>query len=460
MNETTTAAASPGASTTAASTAAAAGPAPAGVKRAPMRLRFDTLFGRVALLIAAVLVVSHFSWLTIVRMDRRDQRIDYSVDQMLFQLDSIQRALAAGPSATLPGLVEVANESTAEEHAQAPNDRSRKLVERFTQRLPPGTEIRMEDEGTPRIWMKLPTRKDWIAMPILWVHNPPPDNRLVPGAVLVVCAALLVALVIVWQIQRPVRDLADAAGKLSRQHPVPPLRERGPVELRQLIQRFNRMMTDLQRIDQERNTMLAGIAHDLKTPLARLRLRAEMLSDPKAAAGVTRDVESMSAIVEQFLTFAQSGEPTARPVQVDRRLGELAASLAEQDRPVTLSLEAGDGFRMIATQLDRIVGNLVDNAWHYGRPPVRIGTERTQNGWRMVVEDSGDGIPDESMSSVTMPFVRLDPARGGNAHSGLGLAIVDRLVSQSGGTLTLSNRPDGGLHVAMDFPLGSAAKVA
>ncbi|MCZ7153659.1 hypothetical protein NK280_23995, partial [Salmonella enterica] len=91
-----------------------------------------------------------------------------------------------------------------------------------------------------------------------------------------------------------------------------------------------------------------------------LRLRAEMLADPKAAAGVTRDVESMSAIVEQFLAFAQSAEPTARPVPVDRRMAELAASLAEQERPVDLSLEAGEGFRMIATQLDRIVGNLVD----------------------------------------------------------------------------------------------------
>lgn len=448
MNETTTA------------TAAGANAAPASARHAPMRFRFDTLFGRVALLIAAVLVVSHFSWLTIVRMDRREQRIDYSVDQMVFQLDSIQRALAAGPSATLPGLVEVASESTAEEHANVPTDRSRRLVERFTQRLPAGTEVRIEDEGTPRIWIKLPTRKDWIAMPILWVHNPPPDNRLVPGAVLVVCAALLVALVIVWQIQRPVRDLADAAGKLSRQHPVPPLRERGPVELRQLIQRFNRMMTDLQRIDQERNTMLAGIAHDLKTPLARLRLRAEMLSDPKAAAGVIRDVESMSAIVEQFLTFAQSGEPTARPVSVDRRLVELGASLAEQDRAVTLSLEAGDGFRMIATQVDRIVGNLVDNAYHYGRPPISIRTERTATAWRMMVEDAGDGIPEESMASVTMPFVRLDPARGGNAHSGLGLAIVDRLVSQSGGTLTLSNRPEGGLRVMMSFPLNGTGKAA
>ncbi|KAA6133336.1 MULTISPECIES: ATP-binding protein [Cupriavidus] len=425
-----------------------------------MKLRIDTLFGRMALLIAAVLVISHFSWLAILRMDRREQRMEYSVEQMLFQLDSIQRALDARPPAKLPSLVEVAGEASAEEHARAPTDRSRRLVERFSGRLPPGTQVRIEDEDTPRIWIKLPTRQDWIAMPILWVHNPPLDNRLIPGAMLVVSVAIVFALLIAWQIQRPVREMANAAGQLSRQQPVAPLRERGPLELRQLIERFNKMVADLARIDQERNTMLAGIAHDLKTPLARLRLRAEMLADPKAAAGVTRDVDSMSAIVEQFLAFAQSAEPTARPVPVDRRMAELAASLAEQERPVDLSLEAGEGFRLIATQLDRIIGNLVDNAYHYGAPPVSIRTARVAEGWQLVVEDAGGGIPEDAFDKVTLPFVRLDPARGGNAHSGLGLAIVDRLVRQSGGRLTLANRPEGGLRVEMVFPFAQLAKAA
>ncbi|GAA7762440.1 MAG: two-component sensor histidine kinase [Burkholderiaceae bacterium] len=427
-----------------------------------MKLRIDTLFGRIALLIAAVLVISHFSWLAILRMDRRQQQIDYSVEQMIFQLDSIQRALDATPPLPLPSLVEVADASTADEHASVPQaGRARRLVEQFTRRLPPGTEVRLEDElSTPRLWIKLPKRNRWIAMPILFVHNPPPDNRLLPGVVLVVGIAIIFALLIAWQIQRPVRDMAEAAEKLSRQQLVSPLRERGPHELRQLIERFNRMVADLVRIDQERNTMLAGIAHDLKTPLARLRLRAEMLSDPKAAAGVTRDVESMSAIVEQFLTFAQSSEPTARPVPVEKRIGELAASLQEQDRKVVLELNAGDGFRMIATQLDRIIGNLVDNAYAYGEPPVCVATSRTQEGWKLIVEDEGPGIPDDAIERVTMPFVRLDPARGGNAHSGLGLAIVDRLVRQAGGRLSIANREEGGLRVEMVFPFAAMAQAA
>src|SRR6516164_2096891 len=138
-----------------------------------MKLRNDTLFGRMALLIAAVLVISHFSWLAILRMDRRQQQIDYSVEQMIFQLDSIQRALDANPPLQLPSLVEVADSVTADEHATTPKStRPRRLVEQFTHRLPPGTEVRLEDDSTtPRLWIKLPTRNRWIAMPILFVHN-------------------------------------------------------------------------------------------------------------------------------------------------------------------------------------------------------------------------------------------------------------------------------------------------
>ncbi len=283
---------------------------------------------------------------------------------------------------------------------------------------------------------------------------------MLPGVVLVVGVAIIFALLIAWQIQRPVRDMAEAAEQLSRQHAVKPLRERGPHELRQLIVRFNRMVADLARIDQERNTMLAGIAHDLKTPLARLRLRAEMLSDPKAAAGVTRDVDSMAAIVEQFLSFAQSSEPTARPVPVDKRIGELALSLQEQDRTVVLELAAGEELpddrhparpHHRQSRRQRLCLRRAARLRGHGAGAGRLAAD----GGR-----SGPGIPEEAMERVTLPFVRLDPARGGNAHSGLGLAIVDRLVRQAGGRLTLLNRPDGGLRVEMVFPFAALAQAA
>src|SRR6188768_2420838 len=130
-----------------------------------MKLRIDTLFGRMALLIAAVLVISHFSWLTILRMDRRQQQVDYSVEQMLFQLQSIEHALDARPPLPLPSLVEIGSNARAEEIATVPRGgRPRRLIEQFAGRLPKGSEFRVEDEATPRLWIKLPTRTNWIAM--------------------------------------------------------------------------------------------------------------------------------------------------------------------------------------------------------------------------------------------------------------------------------------------------------
>ncbi len=185
-----------------------------------MKLRIDTLFGRMALLIAAVLFISHFSWLAILRMDRRQQQIDYSVEQMMFQLQSIERALDAKPPVALPSLIEVADTAAADEHSAEPAPgRPRRLVEQFVRQLPAGTQIRLEDETTPRLWIKLPTRAQWIAMPILFVHNPPPDNRMLPGVVLVVGVAIVFALLIAWQIQRPVRDIGR-----SRRAAFPPAR--------------------------------------------------------------------------------------------------------------------------------------------------------------------------------------------------------------------------------------------
>ncbi|MGD7340486.1 ATP-binding protein, partial [Ralstonia pseudosolanacearum] len=260
---------------------------------------------------------------------------------------------------------------------------------------------------------------------------------------------------------RPVRALAEAAGALARRRYVAPLKERGPYELRQLTDQFNRMAADLSAADEERNTMLAGIAHDLKTPLSRLRLRAEMLTDPKASAGIERDVDSMSAIVDQFLAYAQSGDGEARDVMVDRHLRGLVQPFAEQGKHVALELRAGDRFRLKPTYLERIVVNLLDNAFAYGAEPVRVTTAADERSFMLTVEDHGAGIPQDAVDRVMRPFVRLDPARGGNAHCGLGLAIVDRLVRHLGGDLTIgqadADAPQPGFRVTMRFPMSVAA---
>ncbi|MDE2288468.1 MAG: HAMP domain-containing protein [Burkholderiales bacterium] len=419
-----------------------------------MKHRFDTLFGRLALLIIAVLVISHFSWLTILRNDRRERLFEYSADQMAFIFRSAQAVMDGHSHIPLPDSVHFEKALFDGPNAFTPAGQSEHLTQQLAQRLPAGTDLRIEQSTPPRMWAKLPGAKQWISTPIVMVHTPPSALKaILPGVLTVLLITVIFSLLTAWLLQRPVRDMAAAAEKLAIGEDVKPLKERGPRELRQLTERFNRMITDIAQAERERNTMLAGIAHDLKTPLSRLRLRAEIIDDPAVTRGIVRDVESMARIVDQFLLFARGVESLGPPAPVDSRLPYVLQVFADQGHSINTALHAGPHFQLKATHLERIVNNLLDNAVSYGQAPLSVCTARTANGWELAVEDSGPGIPEEDLARIVRPFVRLDPARSGNAHCGLGLAIVDKLAQQLGGKLVLNNRPSGGLRAAVIFPL-------
>ncbi|VVE19666.1 ATP-binding protein [Pandoraea anhela] len=417
-----------------------------------MKGRFDTLFGRLAVLIIAALVISHFSYLTILRSDHDDTRVQNAAEQMAFIIKAASEVHDGNSNLTLPDLVQVVPVSFAHGDVFEPASKNARLTTELARRLPAGTQLRVERTPPPRIWARLPGRDYWIATPVLSVRNPPGTATILPGLAAVLGITVIFALFAAWQLQRPVRDMAAAAEQLATHRLRTQVRERGPLELRQLTERFNRMSQDIVQTDRERNTMLAGIAHDLKTPLARLRLRAEMLDDVQMSEGITRDAESMTRIVDQFLLFARGVEVDSAASPVEARLPALAAPFLDQGYTVELDLQAGPGFKLRQTYLERIVNNLLDNAVTYGRAPLAIRTSQDASGWRLVVEDSGPGIPNEDINRIVRPFVRLDPARGGNAHCGLGLAIVDKLTQQLGGRVSFANRPSGGLQVTLMFP--------
>jgi two-component system osmolarity sensor histidine kinase EnvZ len=273
----------------------------------------------------------------------------------------------------------------------------------------------------------------------------------------------MAALLAAWQLQTPLRSLAQAVGRFGRGEPTPPVPERGPRELRQLTHGFNQMVREVAQTENDRAVMLAGVAHDLKTPLARLRLRAEMMEEAKLRDGVVRDVDSMAHIVDQFLVFAHDGADRSEPVEVDQQCERIVRSyraVAPGAQSVQTKLTAGRGFALPAATLDRLLSNLLDNAHAYGAPPIVIETLRGTNGWILRVTDNGGGIAAQDLVKASRPFVRLDPARGGSGHSGLGLAIVERLVRRAGGECYIGNRDEGGLEVAMSFPFDVVARSA
>ncbi|MBN4665843.1 HAMP domain-containing protein, partial [Pandoraea nosoerga] len=312
-----------------------------------MKGRFDTLFGRLAVLIIAALVISHFSYLTILRSDHDDTRVQNAAEQMAFIIKAAADVHDGNSTLTLPDLVQVVPVTFAHGDVFEPASRSARLTTELARRLPPGTQLRVERTPPPRIWARLPGRDYWIATPILSVRNPPGTAAVLPGLAAVLGITVIFALFAAWQLQRPVRDMAAAAEQLATHRVRTQVKERGPFELRQLTERFNRMSHDIVQTDRERNTMLAGIAHDLKTPLARLRLRAEMLEDAQMSEGIARDAESMTRIVDQFLLFARGIEMDSAASPVEARIPALVQPFLDQGYAIELDLQAGPGFKLL-----------------------------------------------------------------------------------------------------------------
>lgn len=439
-----------------------------------MRRPVDSLFGRLALLVVSVLLVSHLAWFFTIRHEHSQTQVRYAVEETAFLVDSVRLHVIHQPDTPLPPsvrVVPVGSDQVPAADAGPPEPLAR-FAASLAERLPAGTEIipahpehvanGNRPPGPPQIWVKEPGDTNWVVVPVRSLHMPPPADRMVWWLLMIFSAGVMAALVAAWQLQEPLRLLARAVERFGRGQAVPPLREKGPRELRQLTRGFNQMVTEVSQAENNRGVMLAGVAHDLRTPLARMRLRAEMLDDDKLRDGIVRDVDSMSHIVDQFLVFANGGGDRSEVVPVDEaceRFARTYRAVSPNAPAVRAELAAGGGFRLPTTSLERLLSNLLDNAHAYGAPPVIIGTAREHAGYVLTVSDHGRGIAPRDLADATRPFVRLDPARGGNGHSGLGLAIVERLVKRLGGECEIANRAEGGLCVTLRFPFEVMARL-
>ena len=268
--------------------------------------------------------------------------------------------------------------------------------------------------------------------------------------------AVLATFFIVWKLNRPLAELARAAEKLGKGGDPPPVAETGPSEIRAVTRAFNQMKDDLQKNQRERATFLAGVSHDLRTPLSRLRLEAEMLEskvDPATQRAMVQDLDDMNAIIDQFIDFTRSeaAEPLT-PVN----LSELARSCAERAARagVAVRCELADApvlmLRPLAMQ--RLIDNLVGNAARHAGGEVLVRTQAQPGALVLSVLDRGPGIPAEMAERLKEPFTRRDAARSGSSGAGLGLAIADRAAKLHGGRLELLARDGGGLEARLTLP--------
>jgi two-component system osmolarity sensor histidine kinase EnvZ len=262
-------------------------------------------------------------------------------------------------------------------------------------------------------------------------------------------ASLLLFLAL--EVQRPLRRLEEALAKvgLDSDLPQPPLvASGGTAAVRRLTQRFNAMLNRIEATNQERRTMLAGLAHDLRSPLTRLRLRLAS-SGPLAADERRRaeaDLAALERITRQFLQFV-GAETQEEPLLVP--LEALVAEAANGVEQVRLDLEPMRRcVQPIA--LARAIANLLDNAATHGQPPLRLVLRSMgQEGFAIEVWDAGPGIAEADWERALRPFQRLDPARSGVGHSGLGLAIAERVAQAHGGSLERLAPARGGFAVVL-----------
>ena len=272
--------------------------------------------------------------------------------------------------------------------------------------------------------------------------------------------SLLGAAFISSLVNLPLRRLTKATRAFAQGMRPDPLPEKGPNEILEANRSFNQMVLQLQQVESDRAVILAGISHDLRTPLARMQLEVEMahLSD-EAREGIQSDIGQMDAIIGQFLDYAR---PTEASSFINVDISELLADVAHDAAripDVRVKTDIAPGLHAMgnATDLKRVINNLVENARRYGKTPdqditeIDIGCSITGAGAasRVVIEvqDHGAGVPDDQIGQLLKPFTRLDTARGQANGAGLGLAIVDRVLQRHGAELRVRNRDGGGLAI-------------
>jgi two-component system osmolarity sensor histidine kinase EnvZ len=270
----------------------------------------------------------------------------------------------------------------------------------------------------------------------------------------VLALALLGAWLIASSISRPLRALRGAAARLGRGETHEPLPEIGAAELRELASGFNRMASDLASMERERAMVLAGISHDLRTPLSRLRLALEMHGgDSGATSAMVADIEEIDAVIGQFLDYARGENERKAPGDLNAMLVDLAGHYARLGKRVTLDDRPVAEFAFARMGVRRAVSNLVDNALRYAGEPVEIRSLQSGKSACIEVADRGPGIPENEVERLKRPFTRLEVARSGAGGSGLGLAIVERVARSHGGRLDLLPREGGGLVARLTLSL-------
>lgn len=428
----------------------------------------QTLLARSVLLIALLLVLAHLAWLQIFRISTREPRARQLSQQIISTVNLTRAALVtAEPSKRFSLLGEIAEREGVQVHvAQAdeklmplPKTAFYEFIEAdLRSQLGGTTKFTLTRNAIDGIWVSFDIDSDgyWVLMPESRLASDE-SWRWIGWGALVLLLAVGGAFLIVARINRPLRELTQAAAQMGRGTTPAPVDESGPSEIRTLSRAFNQMAKDRKKLDDERALLLAGVSHDLRTPLARIRLGIEMLDDKGDASireGISQDIEDIDAAISQFLDFARvaSSETVTPNASLNDLVATLAPRYARVGKPLIVQVSAVPLLSLRTLAIQRLISNLVDNALRYGSSEVTVVTGCNGATAFLEVLDRGPGIPSDQSEHMLQPFTRMDAARS-TSGTGLGLAIVDRIARMHDGRVHLLPREGGGLRARVEFPV-------
>ncbi len=428
-----------------------------------------SLFWRTFFLLALLLTGGVFAWVQTFRALEFEPRAVQAAQQIASLVNLARSALRASDGINRIALVKsMSNQKSVKLAPREPNDKWVAYeVDRFTiaigqglrSQLGPDTLVASSVNGVPGLWVGFSIETDpyWLQADKASV-SPIAISTLSLWVGIALLATIFGSAMIARLINQPLRDLSFAASRIREGEFDSRLDETTLTsEIRQVNMGFNRMARELAKVEADRAVMLAGISHDLRTPLARLRLETEMsVQDEEAKRNMALDIDQLDGIIDKFMDYARPGEVRLVPVHVSSLVEREMSAFRDPSEIQIVSRVAIDTKVLAdATELGRVFQNLFENARRYGRSTstgiARVLVSYARSGpWVILsVRDYGSGVDPAKLGQLTTPFFRGDAARTAATGAGLGLAIVDKAIQRMGGTFELSNADDGGLMVVM-----------
>jgi two-component system osmolarity sensor histidine kinase EnvZ len=334
------------------------------------------------------------------------------------------------------------------------------MSDEISQRLGGETDVRTTGGVNYLIWIRPPQDPNiWISIPMQGLE----ESDFSPLTIyLIVISILSVAggWLFVRRLNRPLQALQKAARKVGKGQFPDPLPLEGSSEMVAVSNAFNKMSQGIHQLESDRVLMTAGISHDLRTPLTRIRLASEMLPDDQdwVKDGIEHDIEDMNAIIDQFIDYArQDQQEASENVDLNRLIKELIEGrLLESGHNIELQITQLPNAKLRVIGIKRVLDNLIENAFRYGSKNICIITKVDHQSKSLIcnIRDYGKGIPESDIPMLFAPFAQGDKARG-SVGSGLGLAITKRIVESHGGKMLFTNHASGGLSAGFSLPYSS-----